>query len=148
MLDSSTRHKRKGIASIVTRWIEQCRRSGYAAVEPDNLDSFTRSRHLLTRSDNLALARLLGRQAHTSGLAFAQKNLPGVTSRERERAGSTSLLPRSVRSIPSARPTPLCTGAMCSKLSTATTADGSSVERAICAEMRSLWFSVIVCSGD
>ncbi len=71
----------------MTRWIEQCRRSGYAAVEPDNLDFFTRSRHLLTRSDNLALARLLGRQAHTSGLAFAQKNLEGVTSRERERAG-------------------------------------------------------------
>jgi hypothetical protein len=54
--------------------MDRCARRGYQAVEPDNLDSWTRSRGLLTVSENFALARLLIRRAHAVGLAIAQKN--------------------------------------------------------------------------
>ncbi len=59
----------------------------FDAVEPDNLDSFSRSRHLLSRDDNLALARLLAGRAHSHGLAIAQKNLAGLTRAHRLRIG-------------------------------------------------------------
>ena len=56
-------------------------------MEPDNLDSWTRSSHLLTRRDNVRLARLLARLAHRSGLAIAQKNTPQLTRRQSRRIG-------------------------------------------------------------
>jgi hypothetical protein len=74
LLDTSTPAKRRAIAAIVGRWIRSCARAGYRAVEPDNLDSFTRSRGTLTASDNLALAQLLIARAHAAGLAIGQKN--------------------------------------------------------------------------
>ena len=74
LLDTSTAVKRRAIAAIVGGWIRACARAGYRAVEPDNLDSFTRSRGALTAADNLALARLLIAGAHAAGLAIAQKN--------------------------------------------------------------------------
>lgn len=74
LLDTSTAVKRQAIASIVNGWIRACAHAGYRAVEPDNLDSYTRSRGALTASDNLALARLLVASAHSAGLAIAQKN--------------------------------------------------------------------------
>ncbi|WP_198412340.1 endo alpha-1,4 polygalactosaminidase [Nocardioides mangrovicus] len=74
LLDVGTPAKRRALARIVGRWIDGCARSGYQAVELDNLDSFSRSHHLLTRSDDLALARLLVRRAHRAGLAVGQKN--------------------------------------------------------------------------
>jgi hypothetical protein len=43
-------------------------------VEPDNLDSWTRSHGLLTRDDAAAYARLLVAAAHADGLAIGQKN--------------------------------------------------------------------------
>jgi hypothetical protein len=46
---------------------------GYRGVEPDNLDSWTRSRGALTVADNLALARLLILRAHELGLAIARR---------------------------------------------------------------------------
>jgi hypothetical protein len=76
LLDTSTAGKRRALAAIVGRWIDGCARKGFQAVEPDNLDSWTRSQGLLTRADNLALARRLIARAHARGLAIAQKNTP------------------------------------------------------------------------
>lgn len=59
----------------------------FDAVEPGNLDSFSRSRHLLSRDDNLALARLHAGRAHSHGLAIVQKNLAGLTRAHRLRIG-------------------------------------------------------------
>ncbi|MGN6187631.1 MAG: endo alpha-1,4 polygalactosaminidase, partial [Conexibacter sp.] len=74
LLDTSTPAKQAAIAAIVDGWIDGCRAAGYQAVEPDNLDSWTRSRRLLTRANNQALATLLASHAHAVGLAIAQKN--------------------------------------------------------------------------
>jgi hypothetical protein len=76
VLDTSTPRKRHGIARIVGRWMGGCARKGFDAVEPDNLDSWTRGgvHGALTRADNVAEARLLVARAHADGLAIAQKN--------------------------------------------------------------------------
>ena len=86
LLDTSTAAKRTALTSIIGPWIDGCRRSGYRAVEPDNLDSWTRSKGLLDRSDNLAMITLLARRAHADGLAIAQKNTPELGSLGRARA--------------------------------------------------------------
>ena len=84
VLDTSQPAKRARIAEIVGGWIDECARSGFDAVEPDNLDSWTRSATLLTESDNVAMAKLLIERAHRNGLAIAQKNTVelGVLGRE------------------------------------------------------------------
>jgi hypothetical protein len=75
LLDLRTTRKRKALARIVGRWSRGCAADGYAAVEYDNLDSYTRSDGLLRRKHALAFARLLVRRAHAAGLAVGQKNL-------------------------------------------------------------------------
>jgi hypothetical protein len=87
LLDVSTATKRSRIAAVMGRWIDRCGRDGFDAVEPDNLDSFTRSRHLLKRSEDLALATLLASRAHSVGLAIAQKNLAPLTKSQRKAIG-------------------------------------------------------------
>lgn len=77
LLDTRTAAKRQALARIVGGWIRGCDADGFDATELDNLDSFTRSRHLLTRSDAIAFARLLVARAHDAGLAVGQKNLAG-----------------------------------------------------------------------
>lgn len=74
LLDISTERKRVAVTRVVTRWIHGCARDGFAAVEFDNLDSFTRSRGALNRSDAAAYASRLVARAHAAGLAAAQKN--------------------------------------------------------------------------
>jgi hypothetical protein len=74
MLDTSTSAKRTAIAAIEDGWIDTCAKKGFRAVEPDNLDSYTRSQGLLTQAGNLAMATLLATHAHGDGLAIAQKN--------------------------------------------------------------------------
>jgi hypothetical protein len=81
LLDISTPGRRRALARIVGRWFDGCARAGYRAVEPDNLDSYTRSHHLLTARDALAFVRLLAARAHRDGLAIAQKNAAELTSR-------------------------------------------------------------------
>lgn len=78
LLDQRTRAKRAAIATVVGRWFRDCARDGYRAVEPDNLDAWTRSQRLLTRAQTEATARLLVREAHAAGLAVAQKNTPQI----------------------------------------------------------------------
>ena len=87
LLDTRTAATRRALLGVVGRWIDGCARSGFAAVESDNLDSFGRSRHRLTRADNLALAASLARRAHARGLAFAQKNLAELGRAQQTRVG-------------------------------------------------------------
>jgi hypothetical protein len=77
LLDLRTASTRKALARIVGRWARGCAKDGYAAVEYDNLDSFTRSDGLLTKHQAIRYAALLVHQAHRSGLAAGQKNLAG-----------------------------------------------------------------------
>ncbi|KAK7030429.1 hypothetical protein VNI00_014173 [Paramarasmius palmivorus] len=77
LLDTSTDAKRQAIATIVNGWITECQSKGFNAIEPDNLDTFTRSNGLLTKTNNLAYAKLLADHAHSIGLAFGQKNTGG-----------------------------------------------------------------------
>jgi hypothetical protein len=77
LLDIRTPAKRSDLARIVGRWTRGCAADGFDAVEYDNLDSFTRSHHLLTGANASAYAALLVTLAHAAGLAAAQKNRAG-----------------------------------------------------------------------
>jgi hypothetical protein len=81
LLDTSTPAKRAALAKIVGGWIAGCARHGFQAVEPDNLDSWSRSKHTVTIADNLAFAKLLVQAAHRAGVAIAQKNAAGISLR-------------------------------------------------------------------
>jgi hypothetical protein len=78
LLDVSTAAKRDAIAGIVNDWIDGCAAARFDAVEPDNLDSWTRSDDLLTQDDAMAFASLLSAHAHDAGLAIAQKNAADI----------------------------------------------------------------------
>ncbi|MGN6606024.1 MAG: endo alpha-1,4 polygalactosaminidase [Jatrophihabitans sp.] len=86
LLDLSTPVKRAGVAAVVGGWIDGCARRGFDAIEPDNLDSWTRSQHLLSQADAIAFAALLSRRAHADGLLIAQKNAGELAGR-RARTG-------------------------------------------------------------
>ena len=77
LLDIRTQAKREALARIIGRWTERCADDEFAAVEYDNLDSFTRSHRMLKRKHAIAFARLLVRRAHAADLAVGQKNLAG-----------------------------------------------------------------------
>jgi Glycoside-hydrolase family GH114 len=77
LLDTRTAARRHALAKIIGRWTDRCATDGFDAVEYDNLDSFVRSHHLLTRADNNKYAGLLVTRAHAAGLAAAQKNWAG-----------------------------------------------------------------------
>jgi hypothetical protein len=74
LLDTRTSAKRRALAKVMGRWTDRCAKDGFDAVEYDNLDSFGRSHHLLSRVDNKKYAGLLVQRAHAAGLAAAQKN--------------------------------------------------------------------------
>ncbi|MGW5860873.1 endo alpha-1,4 polygalactosaminidase [Streptomyces sp. NPDC055239] len=86
LLDISTPGKRRELMNIVGPWIDGCAKSGYDAVEPDNLDSYERSDDLLTTKHAAAFAKLLAERAHGRGLAIAQKNTTDLLP-ERGRIG-------------------------------------------------------------
>ncbi|GAB2980003.1 endo alpha-1,4 polygalactosaminidase [Streptomyces pseudoechinosporeus] len=84
LLDIGTPAKRGRIAARINQWVDDCAAKGYDAVEPDNYDSYTRSRGLLTANDAMSFIKLLSVHAHARGLAIAQKNtveLAGLKSR-------------------------------------------------------------------
>ena len=81
LLDIRTATRRRALARIVAGWTRACAKAGYEAVELDNLDSYTRSRGLLTARQAAAYARALVRDAHRAGLAVAQKNRAGWDGR-------------------------------------------------------------------
>lgn len=74
LLDISTEARREALVEIVGPWIDQCARDGFNAVEADNLDTWTRSHHILTMDDATDYAGMLAARVHSNGLAFAQKN--------------------------------------------------------------------------
>ncbi|KZP08857.1 glycoside hydrolase family 114 protein [Athelia psychrophila] len=85
-LDTRTDATRQGIATILNGYIDSCAAAGYNGLEPDNLDTYTRS-SLLTKSGNLALAKLIVDHAHSAGLAVAQKNTADLGSTGQSTAG-------------------------------------------------------------
>ncbi|PRY14488.1 endo alpha-1,4 polygalactosaminidase [Kineococcus rhizosphaerae] len=87
LLDTSTPEKRAALAGIVGGWVDGCADAGFQAVEPDNLDSATRSGDLLTMDDAYAFATLLAERAHARGLAIAQKNAPGTSAAQARAVG-------------------------------------------------------------
>ena len=86
LLDTSTAAKRRALTRIIGGWIDDCAYRGFDAVDPDNLDSNTRSHHLLTAADNLAFAKLIAARAHADGLAVGQKNDAELSARARRTA--------------------------------------------------------------
>ncbi|MGW2741643.1 endo alpha-1,4 polygalactosaminidase [Streptomyces sp. NPDC001450] len=84
LLDLRTPAKRERVAERVDRWIDGCAKKGYDAVEPDNYDSYTRSRHLLTAADATAFMRLISRHAHARHLAVGQKNTAELAGQRRQ----------------------------------------------------------------
>lgn len=74
LFDISTAAKRTELATIVGVWFAGCARLGHDAVEPDNLDSYTRSKGMLQQLDAVAFAVDLVRQAHTYKMLIGQKN--------------------------------------------------------------------------
>jgi hypothetical protein len=72
LLDIRTPGKRRALARIVGRWTDGCASDGFDAVEYDNLDSFSRSHHLVKRRHATAYARLLVARAHVAGLDAGQ----------------------------------------------------------------------------
>jgi hypothetical protein len=83
LLDVSTDAKRTKLSGIVGEWIDGCARAGFQAVEPDNFESYSRSRGRLTMDDDVAFARLIAARAHAAGLAIAQKNGAEMLDRSR-----------------------------------------------------------------
>ena len=86
ILDVSTAAKRAAIADVMDATIDRCRSRGFQAMEFDNLDSYSRSHHRFTLSDNLAEATLLVQRAHEDGLAAGQKNTSELGHRGRDQA--------------------------------------------------------------
>ncbi|KAK1229345.1 hypothetical protein PQX77_007600 [Marasmius sp. AFHP31] len=74
--NTTTADNRRDLAVIVNGWIDECKRKGFNATEPDNLDTFNRSSGLISKDNNLDYAKLLADHAHSStvDLAFGQKN--------------------------------------------------------------------------
>lgn len=81
LLDIRTATKRAALAKVVKPWLERCAADGFQAAEPDNLDSWTRSRGLLRQEHAVAFAKLLVRDAHRAHLAIAQKNTPELSAK-------------------------------------------------------------------
>ncbi|WP_082407398.1 endo alpha-1,4 polygalactosaminidase [Mesorhizobium sp. 1M-11] len=87
LLDISSEKLRAAVLKRLATTISGCARSGFNAVEFDNLDSFTRSKGALRHEDAVAFATSLVRAAHNVGLAAGQKNTPQLSDRERRRIG-------------------------------------------------------------
>ncbi|MET9002518.1 endo alpha-1,4 polygalactosaminidase [Amycolatopsis sp. NPDC004169] len=76
LLDLRTADKRTRVAQKVSGWIDTCATKGYQAIEPDNFDSYSRSKNLLTTTHAQEYIKLLSAYAHGKNLAIAQKNTP------------------------------------------------------------------------
>ncbi|WP_033345025.1 endo alpha-1,4 polygalactosaminidase [Catenuloplanes japonicus] len=86
-LDFSTDAKRTALTTIVGGWIDQCATKGFKAVEPDNLDTYTRSNGLLTEDQAVAYSASLAAYAHGKGLAIGQKNTAELSTAKAKKAG-------------------------------------------------------------
>lgn len=68
------------VAAKVNGWIDGCAAKGYKAIEPDNYDSYERSKSLITTTQARTYLKLLADHAHTKNLAIAQKNTVDLAS--------------------------------------------------------------------
>jgi hypothetical protein len=87
ILDIGTPERRSASAERVGMTIDRCARAGFAGVELDNLDSYTRSDGAFDADAALTFARLLVDRAHRAGLVVAQKNAVDLARRGRDEAG-------------------------------------------------------------
>ncbi|KAF5311317.1 hypothetical protein D9611_012578 [Ephemerocybe angulata] len=87
IFDTKTAEKRAAIAAVLNGWIDSCATAGFKAIEPDNLDTYTRSKGLLSKANNLALAKLIADHAHGANLAIAQKNTAELGSEGKSTVG-------------------------------------------------------------
>lgn len=77
LFDVRTPARRDALFAVQRDWIAGCAQAGFDAVEPDNLDTHTRSTGLLTFAQTRAYLELVVPLAHAEGLAIAQKNTAG-----------------------------------------------------------------------
>lgn len=87
LLDTTTAEHRAAIADVLGAQVRACAERGFAAVELDNLDSWTRSGGRLDEDGAVDLAARLVAVAHDAGLAAGQKNTPRLATRGRDEAG-------------------------------------------------------------
>ncbi|MBW0254204.1 endo alpha-1,4 polygalactosaminidase [Cellulomonas sp. PS-H5] len=87
LLDTSTAADRAALAEVIGAQVRACAERGFAAVELDNLDSWTRSGGRLDEDGAVDLAARLVAVAHDAGLAAGQKNTPQLGTRGRDEAG-------------------------------------------------------------
>ncbi|MEU4250885.1 endo alpha-1,4 polygalactosaminidase [Amycolatopsis sp. NPDC026612] len=76
LLDIRTADKRTRVAAKIDGIIDSCASKGFQAVEPDNYDSYSRSKNLISTTQAQDYIKLLSSHAHAKGLAIAQKNTP------------------------------------------------------------------------
>ncbi|HYQ75881.1 endo alpha-1,4 polygalactosaminidase [Cellulomonas sp.] len=87
LLDTGTAEQRAALAEVLGEQVRACAERGFAAVELDNLDSWTRSGGRLGEDGAVDLAARLVAVAHDAGLAAGQKNTPQLGTRGRDEAG-------------------------------------------------------------
>lgn len=86
LFDVSTPENRAQLLSLQRDWITNCKRQGYLAIEPDNIDSYTRSQGQLSAADVEAYMIDFVAEAHRQSLAVAQKNAVEWISEGRARS--------------------------------------------------------------
>jgi hypothetical protein len=74
LLDIRTADKRTRVAAKIGGIIDSCAAKGFQAIEPDNYDSYSRSKNLISTTQAQDYIKLLSSHAHAKGLAIAQKN--------------------------------------------------------------------------
>ncbi len=84
IFDLTTAAMGAAVGEIVGGCIGGWATSGFQAVEPDNLDAWTRSKGGYGESQALAFATLLTTAAHAAGLAIGQKNAGDLGTKGRE----------------------------------------------------------------
>jgi Glycoside-hydrolase family GH114 len=83
LIDLSTSKHRGTALAHVQQMINRCVKQGFAAVEFDNLDSYTRNFSLgFGQREALLFATALATSAHQRGLAVAQKNGADLTKQQ------------------------------------------------------------------
>ncbi|WP_299574889.1 endo alpha-1,4 polygalactosaminidase [uncultured Williamsia sp.] len=87
ILDIGTAARRAQAAARVGDVVDRCAQAGFAGIELDNLDSYTRSDGAFGADAAMAFARLLVDRAHRAGLVVAQKNAVDLARRGRVDVG-------------------------------------------------------------
>jgi hypothetical protein len=87
ILDLSTAEKRVRIAELQYPVIDGCAENGFAAIEFDNLDSYSRSDDAFALDDAVEYAKLIVVHSHGARLPAGQKNTSELGVRGRDEIG-------------------------------------------------------------